>query len=358
MTDHQEAPLRALILAGGLSRRLGGVPKAGLIMDGQTLLARTVDAASHVISTHKSTILRTAAHQSPAHQSAGLQSPVDEGAHAALGTDTAAGGIAVVGPGEKITQWLETAQHASEVTRVQENPPFSGPAAGIAAGAEVWDGGSGHVLVLACDMPHAGELAQLLAQELRGCPPGQGVMAVSEGKKQPLAAIYPLAQLRAAAAAARAAHRLDNASVFSLVASLNMKECAVPASLTADIDTWADARTQGIAAGSAGTEGALLENHDELLAQWTQKLLEAFEIGDIEVDIHAVLNVAGVAAHSIVRPAAPLTTFVAGLAAGLAAGSGQAPEAKAMKAALGLAKQLAAAQAPAVESAAENSAGK
>lgn len=87
-----------------------------------------------------------------------------------------------------------------------------------------------------------------------------------------------------------------------------------------------------------------MENHDELLQQWTRKLLAAFEIDDLEVDINAVLNVAGVAAHSVVRPAAPLTTFVAGLAAGLAAGSGQAPEDVAMKAALGLAKQLAAAE--------------
>ena len=90
-----------------------------------------------------------------------------------------------------------------------------------------------------------------------------------------------------------------------------------------------------------------MENHDELLQEWTDKLLAAFEIADINVDVHAVLNVAGVAAHSIVRPAAPLTTFIAGLAAGLAAGSGQADEATAMKAALGMAKQLAAAEAPA-----------
>ncbi len=92
-----------------------------------------------------------------------------------------------------------------------------------------------------------------------------------------------------------------------------------------------------------------MENKDELLQEWTKTLLEAFEIGDLEVDVHSVLNVAGVAAHSIVRPAAPLTTFIAGLAAGLAAGSGQASEAAAMKAALGLAKKLAAAQAPSVE---------
>ncbi|ALE91346.1 molybdopterin-guanine dinucleotide biosynthesis protein [Arthrobacter alpinus] len=92
-----------------------------------------------------------------------------------------------------------------------------------------------------------------------------------------------------------------------------------------------------------------MENQDEVLQAWLDKLLDAFEIADIDVDVHAVLNLAGVAAHSIVRPAAPLTTFVAGLAAGLAAGSGQASEAGAMAAALGLAKKLAAAQAPAAE---------
>ena len=90
-----------------------------------------------------------------------------------------------------------------------------------------------------------------------------------------------------------------------------------------------------------------MENHDEVLQAWTKKLLEAFEIADIEVDVNAVLSLAGVAAHSIVRPAAPVTTFVAGLAAGLAAGMGQTSEATAMAAALGMAKKLAAAEAPA-----------
>jgi hypothetical protein len=90
-----------------------------------------------------------------------------------------------------------------------------------------------------------------------------------------------------------------------------------------------------------------MENNDELLEAWLAKLLAAFEIADIEVDMHAVLNLAGVAAHSVVRPAAPLTTFVAGLAAGLAAGSGQAGSAQSMASALDLAKQLARAEAPA-----------
>ncbi|MHA7305269.1 DUF6457 domain-containing protein [Arthrobacter sp. TMN-49] len=99
-----------------------------------------------------------------------------------------------------------------------------------------------------------------------------------------------------------------------------------------------------------------MENQEQLLQAWLTKLQEAFEIADIEVNIAAVLDLAGVAAHSIVRPAAPLTTFVAGLAAGLAAGSGQVDEATAMKAALGLATTMSEAERaePAAGTAAEH----
>lgn len=88
------------------------------------------------------------------------------------------------------------------------------------------------------------------------------------------------------------------------------------------------------------------DGREEILQAWVQKLLKAFEMDDLKVDIHAVLNVAGVAAHQVIRPAAPLTTYIAGLAAGLAAGSGQADDEAAMAMALGLAKQLAAAESP------------
>ena len=53
------------------------------------------------------------------------------------------------------------------------------------------------------------------------------------------------------------------------------------------------------------------------------------------------LSLAGVAAHSVVRPAAPLTTFIAGFAAGLASGSGQAPDAASMQAAMDVARSVA-----------------
>jgi len=54
-----------------------------------------------------------------------------------------------------------------------------------------------------------------------------------------------------------------------------------------------------------------------------------------------VLALAGVAAHSVVRPAAPLTTFIAGFAAGLASGSGQATDSVSMESAMAVARRLA-----------------
>ncbi|KRE78349.1 DUF6457 domain-containing protein [Arthrobacter sp. Soil763] len=84
-----------------------------------------------------------------------------------------------------------------------------------------------------------------------------------------------------------------------------------------------------------------MKSQDETLEEWCRALLQALELEDIEIDINEVLGLAGVAAHSVVRPAAPLTTFIAGFAAGLAAGSGQADDGVAMQAAMGVARKLA-----------------
>ena len=83
-----------------------------------------------------------------------------------------------------------------------------------------------------------------------------------------------------------------------------------------------------------------MKSQDETLEEWCRLLLRAFELEDVDVDINEVLSLAGVAAHSVVRPAAPLTTFIAGFAAGLASGSGQAANAPAMKAAMDVARSL------------------
>jgi hypothetical protein len=85
-----------------------------------------------------------------------------------------------------------------------------------------------------------------------------------------------------------------------------------------------------------------VKSQDETLEEWCRSLLQAYDLEDVQIDVNAILSLAGVAAHSVVRPAAPLTTFIAGLAAGLAAGSGQATDAAAMTAALDRARTLAA----------------
>ncbi|XAS68356.1 DUF6457 domain-containing protein [Micrococcaceae bacterium Sec5.7] len=85
-----------------------------------------------------------------------------------------------------------------------------------------------------------------------------------------------------------------------------------------------------------------MKSQDETLEEWCRTLLRAFELEDVQMDVNEILSLAGVAAHSVVRPAAPLTTFIAGFAAGMASGSGQATDAASMRAAMDVARALAA----------------
>ncbi len=85
-----------------------------------------------------------------------------------------------------------------------------------------------------------------------------------------------------------------------------------------------------------------MKSQDETLEEWCRSLLQAYELEDVQVDVNAVLALAGVAAHSVVRPAAPLTTFIAGYAAGLASAAGRSTETASMEGALAVARSLAA----------------
>jgi hypothetical protein len=53
------------------------------------------------------------------------------------------------------------------------------------------------------------------------------------------------------------------------------------------------------------------------LHDWIDELCDVLDL-DIEVDEGLVLDIAKVAAHNVVRPAAPLTTYLLGYAAGRA----------------------------------------
>ena len=202
----------AIILAGGRSSRLGGVPKSGLIYDGATLLERSLRAAG------------------------------------------AAGRTVVVGP--------DPGGLPGGVLTCREEPPFAGPAAAIAAGlaALAADHASRHAaaapytLVLACDMPRSEgavrALAEALAASAAGTPErggADGVMAVSaDSRKQPLVGFYGTAVLQRSVADAASRDRLENASVFALLASLDVREVRVPPGSTDDVDTWDDASALGV----------------------------------------------------------------------------------------------------------------
>ncbi len=60
------------------------------------------------------------------------------------------------------------------------------------------------------------------------------------------------------------------------------------------------------------------------LDAWVRELAEALGVDPSSADIDALLAIARDAAHGVARPAAPLTTFLVGLAAGRRGGSAEA----------------------------------
>jgi hypothetical protein len=81
---------------------------------------------------------------------------------------------------------------------------------------------------------------------------------------------------------------------------------------------------------------------DQLRA-WVDELAAALGVEAESVDVRIQLDVARDAAHGVARPAAPVTTFLVGLAAGRAGG-----DAAAINAAASRAQQLLAGRGPAV----------
>lgn len=202
-------PFDAVILAGGRSSRLGGVPKSQLMYDGETLLARALGAAAGAAKT------------------------------------------VVVGP--------DPGGLPAGVLACREDPPFSGPASAIAAGlgtlaADRSGTPSPLTLILACDMPHSAAAVQVLrssmdvpAARFNTASIGEGAMAVTpEGRKQPLAGLYRTDSLLRAVGEARLRDGLRDASVFSLLARLDVRLVTVPSGSTDDVDTWDDAAALGV----------------------------------------------------------------------------------------------------------------
>lgn len=62
------------------------------------------------------------------------------------------------------------------------------------------------------------------------------------------------------------------------------------------------------------------------LADFAHDLAAALGLDDVEIDVARVLSLASDAAHAYVRPAAPVATFLAGVAAGRAGGTAESLE--------------------------------
>ncbi|EMY34826.1 molybdopterin-guanine dinucleotide biosynthesis protein (MobA) [Arthrobacter crystallopoietes BAB-32] len=210
----------AVVLAGGRSSRLAGSPKALLRLEGQSLLRRTLEAVR-------------LAHR-----------------------------IAVVGPAEladEIRHFNDRSGGVPEILLTREEPPFAGPAAGIAAGFRALGAVSGAVddggalpgradltLILACDMPRAAQLPQQLLSAVAAEETAELWLPVdSGGRAQPLASCADSAALERALAGFTAAE-LEGLPVRKLLAGLATARFELQAGATDDVDTWADADHFGI----------------------------------------------------------------------------------------------------------------
>ena len=283
----------ALVLAGGRGSRLGGADKAAIRLGGARLVDRAVAAA----------------------RAAGAER------------------IIVAGP---------ESSGSSGVVVVREDPPFAGPLAALAAALP--EARSERLLVLSCDLVDPVRVCGLLlggggvAGDAGGADGAMlgadGAMLVDEdGRSQWLAGIYLTESLRSGVA--RLGGDVRNAPLRLLFDGLELRRIGAPNAATADIDDPEDlARAHATAGGAIGTaretpapgqrdeERTMNANPrhlpPEALDEWLAEAAAELGLDPSDVRIGTVLDVARDVAHGVARPAAPLTTFLLGLAVGRA----------------------------------------
>ena len=164
------------------------------------------------------------------------------------------------------------------------------------------------VVVLAADMPWAVPPVIGLAAEMG---PEDVRVPLAGGHLQGLAAVYRVSALRQADLVA-------GSSMRHLLDRLNLHVVAMPEELFADIDTPTDL-------AAAQRRLAIMDPDEERVDM--QKWLDAVkkELGvEAEIDVDLILDVAKDAAHNVQRPAAPVTTYLLGLAVGAGADPAEA----------------------------------
>jgi molybdopterin-guanine dinucleotide biosynthesis protein A len=185
-----------------------------------------------------------------------------------------------------------------------ENPAGTGPLAGIAAGVAALPPDADTIVVLAADLPY---LSPATVARLRNAQRSHDAALLTDtgGRWQPLAGAYNAVALRRALATLG---NPTNRPVQQLVDQLRI--VPVPDAYAArDCDT-----PEQLNSARAELVGGMT------LDEWVAELRGALGV-EQDVALRPILDLARVAAHNIERPAAPVTTFLAGYAAGLRGGS-------------------------------------
>lgn len=253
----------ALVLAGGRGTRLGGAGKAELELHGQRLVDRAVAAS----------------------RKAGAQR------------------VVVVGP--------ETAGSQADAV-VREDPPFAGPLAGIAAGLAQLHGDVDRewVMVLACDLQRPVAVASALVENFARRAPDGLLLVDGQGHTQWLAGIYRYGALVSACEAL--GDGLANAPVRKALNQLHLALVPVDDETSSDIDT-----PQALESARQNERTRMAQHlPPEALNEWLEAAAKELGLDSGEVDIATVLDAAKHVAHEVARPAAPLSTFLLGLAMG------------------------------------------
>jgi molybdopterin-guanine dinucleotide biosynthesis protein A len=262
-------PHDAVVLAGGVARRLGGADKPGVRVGGRTLLDRVLTACADA------TVTVVVAEPRPA---------------------------------------------VRPVIWAREEPPGAGPLAALDAGLRHTT--AEYVVVLSADLPFLRErtvghlLSSLTASRADGV-----LLTDADGRDQPLVAAYRAAAVRdGLAALADEATGLTGLPLRALTAGLSLAR--VPDAVASfDCDTWDD----------IATARARIREHGHVLNEWISAAKDELGI-ELDVDTKVLLDLARDAAHGVARPAAPLTTFLVGYAAGRAQGGPEAVAEAARKA--------------------------
>lgn len=196
-----------------------------------------------------------------------------------------------------------------EITRTinftREDPIGGGPVAAIDAGLSMVR--SEYVAVIATDMPFASQIVEVLSESI---PFDEDAIIPldAQGVRQPLCALYRTKAL------AQALHKLETVqgqSVRRLMENLTVKELALDPDLQRillDVDTPSDLEHATDLSNESRVQGKVYD-----MEKWIDAVQKELGI-DVVVDEQLILDLARDAAHGVERKAAPITTFLLGIA--------------------------------------------